>query len=177
MKKNILLMIVTAIIFTGIGVFATIGYQADEIGYGTGTVKDAIDDLYDKVNAASNSPSGLLWTNETPDAVFADQTISLDLSGYDFVFVKFQNRNDAVDSKHKYTEYQVLNIDNTQSAIKMISTKASGDQYNLTRNVTVSSTGVTFSGGSVGGHPSLSISKICIPLEIYGLKDISNTGE
>ena len=49
MKKNILLIVITAIIFTGIGVFATIGYQADEIGYGTGTVKDAIDDLYTKV--------------------------------------------------------------------------------------------------------------------------------
>ena len=50
MKKNILLMIVTAIIFTGIGVYATIQYQADEIGYGTGTIKDAIDDLYTTQN-------------------------------------------------------------------------------------------------------------------------------
>lgn len=54
MKKNILLMIVTAIIFTGIGVFATIQYQADEIGYGTGTIKDAIDDLYSKVGTGSS---------------------------------------------------------------------------------------------------------------------------
>ena len=54
MKKNILLMIVTAIIFTGIGVYATIQYRADEIGYGTGTIKDAIDDLYSKVGTGSS---------------------------------------------------------------------------------------------------------------------------
>ena len=46
MKKYILTILVTAIVFTGIGVFATIEYQADEIGYGTGTVKDALDELY-----------------------------------------------------------------------------------------------------------------------------------
>ena len=43
-----MLIVVTALIFIGIGVFATVSYQASEIGYANGSVKDAIDDLYTK---------------------------------------------------------------------------------------------------------------------------------
>ena len=64
MKKNILLVIVTAIVFAGIGAFAAIQYQANEIGYGNGTVKDAIDDLYTK-SSFGNATSSDILNNKT----------------------------------------------------------------------------------------------------------------
>ena len=77
MKKYILSILITAIVFTGIGVFATIQYQADEIGYGTGTVKDALDELYrggkaitTKLNEV-NTTGQVTLTNNTQKVLYA----------------------------------------------------------------------------------------------------------
>ena len=53
MKNNIKIMIafvLGALIFGGIGVYAAIKIQADEIGYKDGTVEAALNDLYDKAD-------------------------------------------------------------------------------------------------------------------------------
>ena len=54
MKKYIIGFVLGTIIFTGIGAYATIKMQADEIGYGDDdkTVADALDDLYSKANSS-----------------------------------------------------------------------------------------------------------------------------
>ena len=48
-KSRIFLVIITAIIFMGVGVLAA-NINADEIEYNNGTVKDALDTLYDVTN-------------------------------------------------------------------------------------------------------------------------------
>ena len=54
LKSRLILLIVVAIIFTGIGVVA-IGVKASDIEYKNGTVQDAIDDLYTRANSSSGS--------------------------------------------------------------------------------------------------------------------------
>lgn len=54
MKKNILFFILGAIVFSSITAYATIKYQANEIGYKDGTVEEALNDLYSKTNSVNN---------------------------------------------------------------------------------------------------------------------------
>lgn len=66
MKKYIIGFILGAIVFAGIGVYAAIKIQADEIGYKEGTVEDALNDLYSKTN---NSKKTCLYVSGTKGAV------------------------------------------------------------------------------------------------------------
>ena len=68
MKKTIITVIITAIICIG-GTALAYSYTANEIGYGNGTVKDAIDDLYTTANTTvtnlKNTNASLTQSNET----------------------------------------------------------------------------------------------------------------
>ena len=54
MKTKIFYFILGAIIFSGISVFATIKFQANEIGYNNTTVEETLNDLYEKVNSTAD---------------------------------------------------------------------------------------------------------------------------
>ncbi len=113
MKKSILLVLITAIVFTGIGAFAAIEYQADEIGYGNGTVKDAIDDLYTKTN------KDLIFGTKLNAYNIGDRTV---------------NRSNSLQlSKGKYIVY-LVNADTYTESSKNDSVYYSGNSINLQCN-------------------------------------------
>ena len=59
---------------------------ADEIPYGTGTVSDALDDIYTGLMRMAK-----LWENPSPTADFASQQVELSDSGYDFLLIMYKN--------------------------------------------------------------------------------------
>ncbi len=99
MKKYILPILITAIVFTGIGVFATIEYQADEIGYGTGTIKDAIDDLYDKADecsvGGSNEDVVIPFVRLAGQYNYLDTVFYYPLKGYHYLDVTYSRGDDC----------------------------------------------------------------------------------
>jgi len=125
-----------------------------------------------KINDVSNKQNRnwvLLWENPDPSSSFASQTVSLDLSDYDAVYV--------------YAKYRAANTNSCPTALALIGTgsqlfylanlSAASSQANV-RNYSVTSTGVAFestyrktltatSAGSVAND-------YIIPVAIYGVK-------
>ena len=130
-------MLITAIIFTGIGVFATIGYQADEIGYGTGTVKDAIDDLYTTANTTvtglESQITNLQNQVNNPDCVSGTYTWTQDdVDNGGKVFTNFKPKFLVV---REHVNLHYYNADENNNVLKRYSTSnntATITDYNLT---------------------------------------------
>ena len=101
----------------------------------------------------------LLWENASPGSSFKAQTIALDLSNYEFVYVEFR--------------------ESTSSSVKRIKRIAQGHtgrghiEYNWknTRNTTVKETGVTFEDGHRIGYETEATNgnDYCIPTRIWGV--------
>ncbi|MBQ5900532.1 MAG: hypothetical protein IIW86_01595 [Clostridia bacterium] len=101
----------------------------------------------------------LLWTNPSPTVAFAAQTVSLDLSSYEAVMVKFFT---VTDTPRYFTH--IMFIDGNSWAVSAIGGSAS-NRYN--RLVTVSTTGLVFTNGYMNGTSG---TKNAVPTEIYGIK-------
>ena len=114
-----------------------------------------------------------LWTNAKPSSSFASQTISLTMSGYDYIRISFaySDSNNAISS--------VIEIKNTANATGRGSAFElwKGGYLVATRDVTLKSNGVTFGGGNSyqSDSPSKDVANnyMCIPIEIYGIKGVS----
>ena len=104
-----------------------------------------------------------LWENTSLTGNFPAQTIALDLSGYDYVYVEaIRSTDDNKISGH--TRVRVGGL----SGYLMGTT----DQFALTRRtVTATKTGVTFSGFSSANTSNGSSNEI--PYRIYGIKGIA----
>ena len=111
----------------------------------------------------------LLWTNASPTSVFAAQTLSLALSGYD-----------AVEIVSRFT---TSNIGQTVEKCEVGSRVFVEKFYNATstsahatimhRQIDVSSDGVTFAGAKskvTDGNTSTTDNSLLIPYKIYGIK-------
>lgn len=123
----------------------------------TGTVVLDADDV------GAMSKWELLWTNASPTSAFAAQTVSLDLSGYDFVLVY------AMWSK----TYQQP-VPPFFAFIGIVDAILIGLQSNnaasLERSFNVTSTGVAFGVGKLGGSTN---NEMLIPYRIYGIKGVT----
>lgn len=110
------------------------------------------------VRASSGGGIELLWTNPSPSANFNAQTISLDLSSYQAVMVvpKF------APSSGSMRKPVVCLKGMTTSCFE-----PNGGTNYLTRNVTVSGTGVEFAQGNYNGSAN---NGYWIPVYIYGIK-------
>ena len=120
----------------------------------------------------SNFSSGaeLLWTNPAPNIAFPAQTLSIDLSNYDGVFIISKGWY----ATSSYTPVKIFipkdgekhvilgNQNNAEDG-----TEAMGDNSYYTRYVTVTNNGITFSLGYVTNGTS-GYANACIPVEIYG---------
>ena len=115
--------------------------------------------MFNRVSGGGESiKAELLWTNPNTGISFDPQTVSIDLSKYEAVFIKF---------KHYYG---ILDTDTTPRVRKCYIVKGNTD-YMFTmgtdnsiryRTATINETGVVFGTASGGGAS--------IPMEIYGLK-------
>lgn len=109
----------------------------------------------------------LLWENASPTSEFPSQTVSLDLSGYDAVEIKFKQWVNNTE----YTTTKVFVGEKTPL-------QTFGDQYareNLRRYATASNSGIVFAICTVFNIPNTSSTESasgCIPIKIYGIKEV-----
>ena len=97
-----------------------------------------------------------LWTNASPDASFAAQTVSLNLAGYAAVLIEFK----AISSKTT-----VLGL--VGSTAILLAINNSSNNRNGTRTATISDTGIAFGNCTYNGAQT---NTNCIPQRIFGIK-------
>lgn len=102
----------------------------------------------------------LLWTNPNPDVAFASQTISLDLSEYQYVLIETIYTTTVTNS-----EIAIIK-NNSEARIVSLSAKIS---Y---RDATVSNSSIVFGNASFMNTygTSSTDNERCIPYKIYGIK-------
>ena len=105
----------------------------------------------------------LLWTNPAPTASFAAQTVSLDLSQYDLVYIKSKRKND---NSGYYGSNFVL-IDGIQYS--MVNIYGGLIEY---RGFTPSESGIVFTNGSLYSTYATGSTNdsYMVPYQIYGIK-------
>ena len=116
----------------------------------------------------------LLWTNASPSSQFANQTLSLGLSGYDAVEIEYcygSSYTNVVETgiyKKSYTQQYMtchgdIKTDNTVFYISQ-------------RLVTVTASGITFGNGTYknisAAVKGAANNVYCVPLKIYGIKGV-----
>ena len=110
----------------------------------------------------------LLWTNSSPSAAFAPQTISLSLSNYDHILIV--GKRLTADSITTYTD--TLGAGGTARDVYKISGNTGANQNafgsgSTYRYITISTSGIFFAQGYQGGTAR---NDAAVPLYIYGLK-------
>lgn len=117
--------------------------------------EDGVDNLY------PTSHMDLLWENASPTATFSAQTVSLDLSGYHYVYVIVR----ATTGEAHFGSH-IVPVGTSQELLCVATT------YLRKRNATISTNGVTFDGGynqsSINSWEASTAS--AIPYRIYGIK-------
>ena len=120
----------------------------------------------------SNFSSGaeLLWTNPAPANSFPAQTLSIDLSNYDGIFIISKGFN----SKPYYAPVKIFIPKDGKAHICLgnqndanYENENIGDNSWYSRYVTVTNNGITFTSGYVASGTSGYVNA-CIPVEIYG---------
>ena len=127
---------------------------------------------YSRSGGASGGGSGgitmtLLWTNPSPTASFAAQTISLDLSEYDAVVIGVHNFASSDNQYGLIYQFCIKAVSGVDNMLQIVS--ASNNRNGL-RRANVVDTGVwfsacTYNGGTNNGY--------CIPYQIIGIKGIT----
>lgn len=121
-----------------------------------------------RCKGATEKPT-LLWTNPSPTSAFAGQDITMDLSNYKVLLIKFylgiSYAADKVITKATY-DLEDTNI----SSINLSSTTISSGAK-CVRTCSKITTGIHFNGGQYGLGSNFSSSNfMCVPTEIYGYK-------
>lgn len=111
----------------------------------------------------------LLWTNPSPTSAFPAQTLSIDLSNYDGVFIISRGWNTKF-----YAPVKIFIPKDGKAHIclgnqtdKNYENENIGDNAWYSRYVTVTNNDITFSSGYVASGAS-NYNNACIPVEIYG---------
>lgn len=103
----------------------------------------------------------LLWTNPDPSAAFSAQTVSLDLSAYEFIDIV--GIADATGSTYMHFVNRFV----IGELGRLTKSGRNADPPSFNRDVTTSTTGVTF---STGYRNSTAGTRYAIPVRIYGIK-------
>lgn len=117
----------------------------------------------------------LLWSNPSPTSNFSAQTIPLDLSEYSFVGITMRKAKPSGDDAALH--FNIVGVGWTNARV-FGHASSLGYIYDSYRNVTVTTSGVTFSSGYetgltsqgyIVGNSSANTAQ-AIPCEIYGIK-------
>ena len=106
----------------------------------------------------------LLWTNPSPSNNFGTQTVSLDLSGYDLIYVIFR-RSTGTSS---FNSYNFANVNGAECGVMTFT----GGKFCI-RSFAATDNGVNFSTATIystygsGGDTD---NTLVIPYQIYGIK-------
>ena len=116
----------------------------------------------------------LLWTNASPSSSFAAQTVSLDLSGYDAVFVISNMMTTGENNTGVFVKKGLATETNIVMYGAIVAASAMTVQR---RGVTATDTGVVFSDAKLKAATSTSAGSTensrCIPLYIFGIKGVA----
>lgn len=105
----------------------------------------------------------LLWTNASPGSDFSAQTISLDLSSYDFIIIFIKG---VKTYGNTWIRPHIVFKGWTNFMISGHSDNSAGS---ISRFISsVSDTGITFSNGQLGN--SYAWNNVGVPYQIYGIK-------
>lgn len=117
------------------------------------------DNLYPIAYGQGGVKLDLLWTNPSPTSSFSAQTVSINLSDYDVLFICHYS-----DYAQNPRPQRVVSV-----ALKSYGYGMLVDGSNLwpRRNVVVTNTGVQFTDAVANGSTS---NGFCVPQYIYGLK-------
>lgn len=126
-----------------------------------------------RIGGGEEQPSKvLLWLNPSPTTAFAAQTLSMDLSDYEAVIIRFSYRSNYNTDNQKL--YQLFNYVPKDGIAHWVATSlgSGSTSYLYGRDVTVTDTGIVFTNAGYGTHGSTSGTDTLyiIPTEIYGLK-------
>ena len=108
----------------------------------------------------------LLWTNASPLSSFSGQTISINLSGYDFVKIVF-NWYVGNSTSEKYCQDFLCGATS-------LTYRSDVGGYISTRTVTISGSGIVFGScsESQGTGSTSTNNSACVPVYIYGIKGV-----
>ena len=157
LKNNfkVIIAFILGLVLAGGIVYAAV--SASEIEYKNGkSVEQALNELYGKTESST-----LLWENQSPTSTFDAQTIPLNLSGYDYVFIIAERQNNS-DDKPRSNLLLKVGEDYTTGHPSVGCTSSIGNRY-----CWINSTGVEFSTGYWGTGTD---NRVAIPLYIYGIK-------
>lgn len=129
---------------------------------------DYADEWADISEAGAMSEWTLLWTNASPTSAFAAQTISIDLSGYDMIAVKYGGN--GYQNETAGNDVRLAFVPSTESV--WLQSIARSMIYG-TRAIQVSATGVVVEKGSYVNTSSATDNNYCaVPKAIYGIKGV-----
>lgn len=109
----------------------------------------------------------LLWTNPNPTAAFGAQTVTIDLTAYNGVIIKFRKSNTV--SYSIYVPKITITSDNCPAVANPVGTswRENGASYRLV--TAISDSGITFSRGGFADGTAFN-DNVLKPLQIYGVK-------
>lgn len=113
----------------------------------------------------------LLWENASPTSEFGEQTVSVDLSGYDLIFCTAKTDNTAATGLYLASSF-VPNIVNNIGIIFEMNI----DGWEQSRQFKITSNGISFSLGHMVNHADGlqygDRTDRAIPVAIYGIKGV-----
>ena len=109
----------------------------------------------------------LLWTNPSPTAAFGAQTVSIDLTAYKGVIIKFR-KNDTV-SYYIYVPKTTITSNNSPAVVEPGSNYWRPSSASVRIVTAISNSGITFARGRWGDDSGYN-DNLLIPQKIYGVK-------
>lgn len=101
----------------------------------------------------------VLWENPSPDSSFASQTLTVDLAGYDIIYIEYKAINSST--------FLSGVIDGDSHTILLLAIQNTSNNRNGTRVATYGPTSVQFGNCTFNGAQT---NTYCVPLAIYGIK-------
>ena len=147
-----------ALISNGDGKAASSAVTSTELGYLDGVTSN----IQTQINNANLGKLVRLWTNSKPTSSFAAQTVSLTLSGYDYVLVC---ATWDINNPHRTLPCHIAQVGGSYDGGYMGGRNPSNDSF-VGRSIDVTTSGITFAGGYKG---TTSDNKVCIPFAIFGI--------
>lgn len=123
--------------------------------------------------AAKQDKLTLLWTNSSPTAAFASQTILNDnsLASYDLFAIKFKEQANSTGSSEFIFWYSKTSGSNVTTA-RWVS-RSGSNLFFRSRSFSLTDNGLTFNGGeqhTQGSSSATANNAYMVPWEVYGLK-------
>lgn len=116
-----------------------------------------------KIGGGTEKPT-LLWTNPSPNSNFLPQTLSINLTDYEWILISIKNQ--VVSPQYvttcaipKITDDQVIGCPSGQT----------GSNYAYSRIINMNNNGITFQIAR-SNYSGYSGNDLVIPFKIYGLK-------